>query len=349
MTEAKNGYAQDSYVKESRKRQSDNQDGGRDAKRYNTGTEPLLKLMVPNYVAGALIGKGGACLNEMKEKYGGFIRLSGGREYYPGTDERIVVITGQTSQIIDICNHIIEKSQNPGRDSSMKEVSIDADRAKKVKMILTDSASGMLIGRGGLTIKSIQEESKAKISIAMSDKASVPGERVATISGDLDQMTEACKQIIEKVANETSNMANTKTKYASVVETYSRPGVNAGYGGGGGYDVGHMTPSFNNSHESRNQYPSQYQTVSTKLKAEVQVKVQVPNLMVGGILGKQGSIIKDMVQRSHGAKFKFEEKIDDDTDRTLTITGNMDQAQAAYSLVNERVEQLKSQPTSQGF
>jgi len=359
MAESNNGYAQESYKQEQRKRPLDSQDGGRDAKRMYTGSYPLLKLLVPNYVAGALIGKGGTCLNEMKEKYGGFIRISKGREYYPGTEERIIVITGEVTQIIDMNNHVMEKVLDPGRDSTMKNVPIDVERAKQVKIVLTKASAGLLIGRSGATIKSIQEGSKAKISIGMPEKASVPGEQVVTVSGSFDECTNACQKIIEKISVETTNMANTKTTYSLNTDMYGTHG-NTGYSTGGvGYE-GRMVSSFNNRQEqdSRSQYSANRISINQggnkmgsprKLKATVQIDVEVPEVMVGPILGRQGSIIKDFVQRSGGARFKFLDKSEDADNRTLLITGNLNQTTLAYSLVNDRAEQLRNVPLSQGF
>jgi len=137
---------------------------------------------------------------------------------------------------------------------------------------------------------------------------------------------------------------------------------------GGGYESGGMATSFNRSQEdSRNQFsvltgnamsafrgnnvdpraPQPYQSTG-KLKAKVEVQVEVPNALVGGVMGKQGSIIKEFVQRSGGAKFSFSDK-SEEADRTLTITGDMEQAQRAYALVSERVEQLKSQANLQRY
>jgi len=82
----------------------------------------------------------------------------------------------------------------------------------------------------------------------------------------------------------------------------------------------------------------------SKLKTKVEVQMEVPDALVGGILGKQGQVVRDMVQRS-GARFKFSDKNEyaaGTTDRILTITGDMNQCQAAYALVNERVEQANS-------
>merc|ERR1712243_408916 len=85
---------------------------------------------------------------------------------------------------------------------------------------------------------------------------------------------------------------------------------------------------------------------TNKLPAKVEIQVEVPNVLVGPILGKGGSIIRDFNQRSGGARFKFSDKTDDEN-RTLTISGNLDQAYNAYSLVNERVEQLGDMQNTQ--
>ena len=74
--------------------------------------------------------------------------------------ERIVVITGAIHNIIAINNLIIDKIHDPQRDSSMKMIDIDNDRASKVKIVLTDGAAGLLIGKGGETIQAIQQDNK---------------------------------------------------------------------------------------------------------------------------------------------------------------------------------------------
>ena len=308
--------------------------------------EPLLKLLVPNYAAGGLIGKGGTLITEMQNKFGGNIRLSSNREYYPGTGERVVIVTGEVNQIIDFNNHIMEKVL--GDPSKQSETSPrDEGRGQKVKIVLTNAAAGLLIGRGGLTIKAIQEESKAKISICSLEVASVPGERVLTMSGSTEQRIEGCRLVIEKIASDASNMANTKLKYMN-----EGMDVSAVHGSGIGSSFNNRQPdnmspfsvlsgNLMSGMQGGNNFGGQsYQGSTSKLKTKVEVQMEVPDVLVGAILGKSGQIIRDMAMRS-GAKFKFSDKNEyaaGTTDRILTITGDMSQAETAYSLMNERVE-----------
>merc|ERR1712076_34885 len=84
----------------------------------------------------------------------------------------------------------------------------------------------------------------------------------------------------------------------------------------------------------------------SNLKTKVEVKIEVPQVLVGPILGKQGQVIRDLAQRS-GARFKFSDKNDyteGTTNRILTVTANtMNQAHTAYNLVNERVDEIQNQ------
>jgi len=330
------------------------------AKRSNgtNNMDPLLKLTVPDYVCGSLLGKGGSLLKELKTQYGGDIRMSTPAERYPGTDERVVVLTGTAEQIHNIHRVIMERTENPGRDSSMKQVVFDESRAKKVKIVLTNNAAGKLIGRGGATIKSIQTDTKAMISIVGSNEGTVPGERVLTcMSADLDDRLETCRRILEVIADDASNSSNTQLRYA---------------GGGLGANKTGMERTASNSSIKMDSASLEERLINRiveklgvhiggrhavqdsgalsgaggngRLKPKVEVNTEIPASCVGGILGKHGSIVKELSQRSGGAKFTFAEKSGSgEGSRKLTITGDMEQTYKAFNLVVERVELLEKE------
>jgi len=346
------------------------------AKRTNGATnmnmDPLMKLTVPDYVCGSLLGKGGSLLNELKSKYGGDIRMSTPTERYPGTDERVVVLTGSVEQIHNMHRVIMEKMENPGRDGSMKQVNLDDTRAKKVKIVLTNNAAGKLIGRGGATIKSIQTDTQAMISIVGSNEGTVPGERVLTcMSAILDERLEACRRILEVIADDTTNSSNTQLRY---------PG-----GGGGPNKIMSERTSSNSSsidHERASLEQRLIESIAEKLgvsipgvggrskvqdggtggggaggkrgrlQPKVEVNIEIPAACVGGILGKHGSIVKELSQRSGGAKFTFADKsggggVCVEGSRKLTITGDMEQTYKGLNLVTERVELLEKEQQQQ--
>jgi len=325
-------------IADSRKRSHGNDNSTADTKRshFSGGDEPLLKLTVPIYVVGALLGKGGTHLNELKEQYGGNIRISASKEFYPGTDERIVVLTGTEEQILNLSKHIMEKLENPGRDDTLKRVTVDEKRAQKTKIVLTNNAAGLLIGKGGNTIKGIQTESKAYLSIVGSGEGTVPFERVLTITAEnLDDRVEACQRVLDVIAKDASNMSNTQLKYVTSNVKDSR------------IDPESLERQLFDSISEKLDKGGAAAGGNRRLKPNVEVSVEIPGALVGGVLGKQGSVVKDLSQRS-GAKFQFAEKgTEKNSSRQLTITGNMDQAYSAFNLVNERVEFLESQQQNQ--
>jgi len=378
-----------------RKRPRNHESSSSSSKRFQYGgDEPLLKLLVPVYAAGALIGKKGSLLAEVKTKYGGNIRISAGKEYYPGTEERIVVLTGTAEEILGLNKHIMEKVEDPGRDGTMRHITIDDNRSRKVKIVLTNLAAGLLIGKGGNTIKNIQTNTRAKISIAPMNEGPVPGERVLTMTGSLDDRVEACKQVVEVIASDTSNMGNTTLKYPELQhgnqfqpqfnlppdsrnDSSSARGVRMNDFAPGpthmdGPSFSSRSPPFKheNSMDRSSLERALMDTIAEKLtaftssmnvipptnplpqaqngaagrllKAKVEMTVEVPQGLVGGVLGKQGSIIKEMARNSGGAKFNFADKGDNDPSgiRNLTITGDVEQVYKAYDLVNDRAEEV---------
>merc|ERR1712013_374757 len=106
------------------------------------------------------------------------------------------------------------------------------------------------------------------------------------------------------------------------------------------YNVGNGRPLHNNTDRPPG---------ARRLQAKVEVNLEIPPTCVGGILGKHGSIVKQMCQRSGGARITFADKnIKNEGGsggRKLTITGDMDQTFKAFNLVSERVKLLENEGT----
>lgn len=324
----------------SRKRPHDESNDGYYNKRSNGGgnNKPLLKILVPNFIAGKLIGKGGSNINELQSTYSACIQLSANKEFYPGTEDRIVTVSAETEQIIRFTNYMIEHV--------LEEQDSEKNSRHDVKLVVTNVAAGLVIGKGGSTIKEIQEQSCAKINISKRDEG-VSNERVLVISGDVQQRLQACNKIIEKMAEEPDKMSSSTVKYSTLnnsihlaqngllhnnLQANSSNILFNGIANG----LAHTINSIGNNYDS-NYIPK------SKVKARFIVEMEVPDNMVGSLLGKQGQTINEL-SRASGAKFQFSPKNDfapGTTDRILTITGGMNQVQNAYKLVDQKVAQVE--------
>ena len=307
--------------------------------------------MIPNFVAGKLIGKGGSNINELETKYNASIQVSPNKEFYPGTDERIVTISAEPDQIIEFSKYMIEKVQ----------VSQESDRMfagfqHEFKIIITNVAVGLVMGKGGSTIKVIQEESNAKINICKQDESSVRGERLLKISGSVEQRLEACTKIIDKMAEEPNKMSNSNQKYGlgvynnqfnmgqsiasqpSLYRNYQSPQDGARYP----MDVGGGIA---------NNYDPSYYEQKSRAKTTFLVQMEIPDAIVGSIVGKQGQTINEFTRMS-GAKINFSGKDEfaaGTNDRILTISGGRNQIYNAYMLVDEKVAQVEIEMNGQSF
>ncbi len=202
---------------------------------------PLLKILVPNYAAGAIIGKGGQNISQLQSTYGAKIRLSPNNDFYPGCQERIAVITGDVDKVIDLHKYVMDKIRqesspnDDGRSRYGRGPNIDEGRAKQVKIIVPNGTAGLLIGKGGSMIRSLMDASGARIVLSNKDHEQVPGERVVTVSGSADENEEACRLIIDKIANDPSNMMNKNLSYGNHQGQYQRSegGSSGGFNSGG--------------------------------------------------------------------------------------------------------------------
>jgi len=170
----------------------------------------LLKILVPDVAGGGIIGKKGANMQEMEQQSGGGkMKISSSGMFYPGTDrERILLLTGTVEQIIEMNKLVMEKLDH--------ERGVNKDRSQTVRMIIPDGTAGLVIGKAGADIKALKASSKAVIIVNSSKENAVKGERLITVSGEIECVHVACKDIIEKVSCDDMNLRNDGLNYENV-------------------------------------------------------------------------------------------------------------------------------------
>lgn len=184
--------------------------------RLNTG---LVKLLVPAYAAGAIIGKQGSTISELQKQTGVSIKLSKPKDFYPGTLERICLVQGKVDglSVNDVVKFIVNKIHD---FPIPKELLLqNSDRPKQVKIIVPNSTAGLIIGKKGATIKHIMETSKAKVQMTQKPESLHMQpllERVITIVGDLNQLHIALDQILEKIKDDPQSGSCPNLSYANV-------------------------------------------------------------------------------------------------------------------------------------
>uniref|UniRef100_A0A2K6RYP1 K Homology domain-containing protein n=1 Tax=Saimiri boliviensis boliviensis TaxID=39432 RepID=A0A2K6RYP1_SAIBB len=111
-------------------------------KRSNTGEEGeyFLKVLIPSYAAGSIIGKGGQTIVQLQKETGATIKLSKSKDFYPGTTERVCLVQGTAEALNAVHSFIAEKVREIPQAMTKPEVvnilqpqtTMNPDRAKQV-------------------------------------------------------------------------------------------------------------------------------------------------------------------------------------------------------------------------
>lgn len=71
-----------------------------------------IRFLVSNAAAGSVIGKGGSTITEFQSKSGARIQLSRNHEFFPGTSDRIIMISGTIDEVLKAMELILAKLLN---------------------------------------------------------------------------------------------------------------------------------------------------------------------------------------------------------------------------------------------
>lgn len=342
---------------------------------FTAAKTPILKVLIPNHAAGSIIGKGGANIAEVQQTTGARIKLSPNNDYYPGTQERVGLIMGEVETINKMLNFVIEKiRQEPPAMRLNPAMTYDRERAKQMKIVVPNSTAGLIIGKGGTTIKYIGDQTGARIQVSQKNQESVPGERVIGVTGSLEQVQAACAVIAAKVQEDPEHALNNNISYSgfsvgahrhsngsSSLNAFSGGLSSAGISGLGagsnaaatnnilahaallsGGGLGANNPLLN---AMGNLGPLGLSSSTSQITSTATLELTVPDELIGAVLGKQGKTINEFMQYS-GAKIQVSQKgeyVPGTNNRKVVITGDLNCAQTAHFLITQRLQQVEAE------
>ncbi|CAH1791778.1 unnamed protein product [Owenia fusiformis] len=192
---------------DSRKRPLDGENEGGISKKSNQGPDGGIhvKVLVPSIAAGAIIGKGGETIAQIQKEAGAKMKMSKANDYYPGTTERVCLMTGTHDQVNRVADFVLEKIRekpDPNPRPVDGELKVNQERHKQVKILVPNSTAGMIIGKSGSFIKQIKDDSGAYVQISQKAKDMNLQERCVTIAGDEVQNKKALQMIIQKITED---------------------------------------------------------------------------------------------------------------------------------------------------
>ncbi|XP_028967055.1 RNA-binding protein Nova-2 [Galendromus occidentalis] len=144
--------------------------------------------------------------------------MSKSNDFYPGTTERVCLITGTVEGIVKIHNFIMDKIKEKPDPNSRTGVDFDhkqpAEREKQVKILVPNSTAGMIIGKGGSYIKQIKEDSNVYIQLSQKSRDHALAERSITIIGELEPTRKAVDLVLAKIVEDPQSGSCLNVSYA---------------------------------------------------------------------------------------------------------------------------------------
>ncbi|XP_013393521.1 RNA-binding protein Nova-1-like [Lingula anatina] len=206
---------------DSRKRPLDGEMDSGNSKRSNQGAADnvQLKVLVPSIAAGAIIGKGGETIAQLQKETGARIKMSKANDFYPGTCERVCLMTGNLESVLNVNSFVMDKIRekpDPNPKPVDGEVKVNLERHKQVKILVPNSTAGMIIGKGGVYIRQIKEESGAYVQISQKSKEMNLPERCITVAGEADNDKAAVKMILQKISEDPQSGSCPNISYADI-------------------------------------------------------------------------------------------------------------------------------------
>ncbi|XP_039003514.1 protein BTR1-like [Hibiscus syriacus] len=275
----------------------------------NAEKPTYIRFLVSNASAGSVIGKGGSTITEFQSKSGARIQLSRSHEIFPGTSDRIIMVSGAIDDILKAMELILAKLLN---ELNIKD-NDDAEPRTKVRLIVSNSSCGSIIGKGGATIKSFIDGSQAGIKISPQDNNFYGlNDRLVTVTGTIDEQLRAIDLILSKLCEDPHYSQAMHTPFSYPV-TYN----SMSYAPNG---AGVKFPNHKEDHSNS-------------------ITIGVSDEHIGLVLGRSGRNIMEISQVS-GARIKISDRGDfmsGTTDRKVTIMGSERAIRQAESMIKQKV------------
>lgn len=321
-----------------------------------------LRFLVSNNGAGSIIGKGGVVITEFQAQSGAKIVVSRAREFFPGTSDRIILLSGTVSAILTALHLILsklaelEEAHDGAREGGEgKPAEGGGSNARMdLRIVVPNKVCGAIIGKGGATIRSFVEDSQATIKLSSQEYAtSGLAERTVTLGGTLEQKLRAVALLLTKMSEDPSYV-----QYASVPLSHTASGgvggpppmVGAGgYMGGGGYGGHAGMPPY--GMQGMPGMPGMAPVRGNKPMAPppnaltTTIIVAVPDAHVGSVVGKGGRALHD-IQQGAGVRMQISDRgdyVEGTSDRKVTITGTAEAVVSAQHLIAQKVQQSIAQ------
>jgi len=316
-------------------------------KRIRTSDESVeVGILFQHQDLGAVIGKGGEKIKNIRDKSGAQVHTS---KFVPGVAERTAKIMGSAEQV----------------SSAIKMIMDTGSKDQPTIILLAEYMNcGLLIGKQGVTIKQIRDETQAEIQVSK-ETIGKSTQKQIRISGDYESVSKAIDAVVVHLAegrNPTrmayvpggmAGFPNTMQRFANVNPPASGRGwtlpTNRGFpagrgggfeqrrfGGGGGFGAMGGRPQGMGAFPNGGNRGAGGEGGAAQIRIEM--TLWITKDLIGKIIGRGGLTVKAIREQSTAHVYVHKDEEDAElTERKITIKGSKKAIDMAYSMIEDLV------------
>ncbi|KAF2020447.1 hypothetical protein BU24DRAFT_1487 [Aaosphaeria arxii CBS 175.79] len=335
-------------VSDSYERHNDDSDVVPRTEQEYAESQLTLRAIVSSKEAGVIIGKAGKNVADLRDETG--VR-AGVSKVVQGVHDRVLSVTGSLSGIAKAYG-LVAKGLLEGAPQMGMGGLIRSDGTHPIRLLISHNQMGTIIGRQGLKIKQIQDNSGVRM-VAQKEMLPQSTERIVEVQGSPQGIEKAVWEIGKCLIDDSERGYGT-VLYNPAVRV--QPGVGPLTNGsptlstGRSYNrTGHGAdfsdappPTYNNRRSGSDAASRPPPPTHTEDGEEMQTQnISIPSDMVGCIIGRGGTKISE-IRKSSGARISIAKAPHDDSgERMFTITGSAGANEKALYLLYENLEAEK--------
>lgn len=282
------------------------------AQRAGLGSMVSEDMKIPNRFVGLIIGRGGEQINKLQSETGAKIQVA--PDPPPGQiapPDRHVSING-TQEAVEKARNLLNRICDEGKiPESLMSLPVVAPGEQVIEMMIPASKVGLIIGKGGETIKALQERAQCRMMMIQDGPYTNAPEKPLRIMGDV-MRTQRGQDLVQDLLTE---------KELEV----------SGHAGDRNWKQNMPGIDFKGNRQDMSRGQSGMQ----------QLEVPVPRDIVGFVIGKNGETIK-RIQAETGARVQFNMKDNSNApERMASVQGTPEQVQQVQKMIQEIVEQSR--------
>ncbi|KAJ0059106.1 hypothetical protein NL108_007484, partial [Boleophthalmus pectinirostris] len=194
----------------------------------NDGKATNEEIKVPDGMVGFIIGRGGEQISRIQQESGCKIQIAPDSG---GMPERSVTLTGSPDSI-QAAKRLLQEIVEKGRPTPSFHHNDGGPGMSVQEIMVPASKAGLVIGKGGETIKSLQERAGVKMVMIQDGPQNTGADKPLRISGDPFKVQQAKEMVMELIRDQ------------GFREQRGEYGSRGGGGGGGGDSLDVPVPRF---------------------------------------------------------------------------------------------------------